>query len=637
MANRLTKDARIYYDPGQAAAAAIAESREVVFYFPVYRGWQTPSGWFTTSNDDVIRANDYYYTARGGTVTFIKPYPYKEGAVWRSHEPGAYIFWHPAIAAKQYVPPTVRVDALTGWNAKGDSLYSSEGDFAFLFDYASYPTALVVGITADTSGGTLPTTVAAGVLLTDAAIAVVAGGGEVAQAPYQPRDQQRISIARIGEQVVVNVGDWVHTVDAGLLGRVHVRALLYNAGDYVDNPMITFPVEGSAAGRVGFRHAVPDFARARGNLGFRGKRLKSKGRLGFRCPPVAFPGRATARAGFRTALAKPGGVGAITLPGLSVFASDEATGSGAVRLEGLSVFGYGGFHVATGGQGIAGIAPPAVTARGLTGEVGSGDIWLPALRCIGADYPYGQGRVELPGFAVNAAGESAAGELDRAEMVAALVVDGQAEPSLVLFASIREELGVAVLMELSALLSADVIDSLSIIDTASLAVTIEAILREQLTVSDSLESMQRAAIQYATNLLTGAVTRYEGWDFHSFATVGMDAYAADEQGIYRITNATDPISAAIEFGAIGAGLGNGKRFEAVYLGLSTDGAVYVKVQGDDGREQTYRTLDRGGMLRAKTAKGVKARHWTTRLEIVDATELELDRIEWLMPISARRV
>ena len=26
----------------------------------------------------------------------------------------------------------------------------------------------------------------------------------------------------------------------------------------------------------------------------------------------------------------------------------------------------------------------------------------------------------------------------------------------------------------------------------------------------------------------------------------------------------------------------------------------------------------------------------TRLEIVDATELELDRIEWLMPISARR-
>ena len=635
MANRLTKDARIFYDPGQAGAAAIAESREVVFYFPVY----TSSGLMVRSNADYIQRKGDIYIARGGTVTFIKPYPYKlytEGAVWRSHEPGAYIFWHPAIAAKQYVPPTVRVDGLAGWNAKGDSLYSSEEDFAFLFDYASYPTALVVGITADTSGGTLPTTVAAGVLLTDAAIAVVAGGGEVAQAPYQPRDQQRISIARIGEQVVVNVGGWVHTVDAGLLGRVHVRTLLYNAGDYVDNPMITFPVEG-AAGRVGFRHAVPDFARARGNLGFRGKRLKSKGRLGFRCPPVAFPGRATGRVGFRTALAKPGGVGAITLPGLSVFASDEATGSGAVRLEGLSVFGYGGFHVATGGLGIAGIAPPAVTARGLTGEVGNGDVWLPALRCIGADYPYGQGRVELPGFAVNAAGEGAAGELDRAEMVATLVVDGQAEPSLVLFASIREELGVAVLMELSALFSADVIDSLSIIDTASLAVTIEAILREQLTVSDSLESMQRAAIQYATNLLTGAVTRYEGWDFHSFATVGMDAYAADEQGIYRITNATDPISAAIEFGAIGAGLGNGKRFEAVYLGLSTDGAVYVKVQGDDGREQTYRTLDRGGMLRAKTAKGVKARHWTTRLEIVDATELELDRIEWLMPISARRV
>ena len=63
----------------------------------------------------------------------------------------------------------------------------------------------------------------------------------------------------------------------------------------------------------------------------------------------------------------------------------------------------------------------------------------------------------------------------------------------------------------------------------------------------------------------------------------------------------------------------------------------VTASGDDGREQSYRAVDRGGMLRAKTAKGVKARHWTTRLEIVDATELELDRIEWLMPISARRV
>lgn len=637
MANRLTKDPRFFYDPGQSALDAYPESREVVLYEPIYRSVQTPFGWVTTSNDDVIRAKTSYYTVRGGTVTHIKPYPYKQGGSWRNHPYGAYLFWHPAAPARPFIPPTVRVDTLAGWNAKGDSLFSSSGDFAFLFDYARYPTALLVGITDDFTRSTLPTSVAAGVMLTDTDVLVMASGAVVAEAPYAPKDKARISIARIGEQVVINVGGWAHTVDAGLQGRVHVRALLYNAGDIADNPMITFPVEGGAAGRVGFRHAVPDFARARGNLGFRGKRLKSKGRVGFRCPPVAYPGRATARVGFRAYLAEPGGVGAVTLPGLSVFASDAPTGAGRLTLPALAADGYCGFYVATGGQGAAGIAPPTVSAMVLTGEVGAGSMLLPALRCIGADYPYGQGVVTLPSFFVYSSGEDAAGELDRAEMVTAVVVDGQMDPSLVFFASIREELGVAVQMDLSALFSADMIDSLSIIDNASLAVTIEAILREQLTVSDSLESMQRVAIQYATNLLTGAVTRFDGWDFHSFATVGSGTYAADERGVYRITNATDPISAAIEFGSIGAGLGNGKRLEAVYLGLSTDGAVYVRVQGDDGREQSYRAVDRGGMLRAKTAKGVKARHWTTRLEIVDATELELDRIEWLMPISARRV
>lgn len=284
-----------------------------------------------------------------------------------------------------------------------------------------------------------------------------------------------------------------------------------------------------------------------------------------------------------------------------------------------------------------GIAPPTVSARGLTGEVGAGSVLLPALRCIGADYPYGQGLVTLPPLGVYVRGADAAGELERAEIVSVCIVDSEVEASIVLLASIREELGVAVQMDLSLLFSASLIEALSIIDSAGISGIFEAEIREQLVVSDSLDSMQRAVVQYVTNILTGAVTRYEGFDFNSFAMVGMDAYAADERGIYRITHATDPVSAAIEFATIGAGLGNGKRLEAVYLGLSTDGAVYVKVQGDDGREQSYRAVDRGGMLRAKTAKGVKARHWTTRLEIVDATELELDRIEWLMPISARRV
>ena len=158
-----------------------------------------------------------------------------------------------------------------------------------------------------------------------------------------------------------------------------------------------------------------------------------------------------------------------------------------------------------------------------------------------------------------------------------------------------------------------------------------------MSIVDALDRIKGEAVQYATNVLTGAVSRYEGFDFVSFASVGQDTYAAAENGIYRVTHNSEPLQAAIEFAAVGAGAGNGKRLESVYLGLDSDGETYLRVTGDDGVERSYKAVGRGGMLRGQMAKGVKSRHWDVRLEVLDATSLELDRVEWLMPISARRV
>lgn len=627
MANRLSKELKYVYDRGQEGWPA-SKAR-------TYRVLQTISDTFQFSDNYLIRLNRQWTAERGGTETF---YPYNP----LTNYGGFYVFYWPARAARAYIPPSIKVLTRPGWNAKGDSIYQGEADFAFSFDYAKYPNGGVIAgvVTVLGAGASNFTTadIAGGVMIREGAIEVVSRGLTLATAPYGPAQQPSISVRRSGGDVVVSVGSWSYTIDSGLSGGVFIRVMPYTAGDYVDNPVISHPVLGSAVGPVAFRARVPGFARARGSLGFRLKSLRSKGRVGFSGTAKAFvdtAGRATGAVGFRSKIPPAGGIGIARLPRLELFAGAGTGSKGLATLPRLDANGDGGFFIIPGGGGVMTLLPPTAYGYGLVGFVASGEPVLPALFCGGGDYEYGFGRMRLP--ALIAYGEEGQTGEGLADLITKVEVGQAFSTQLVLLVTMREQVGVSVDLSLTALFAETLFESLSVMGSVSVSSLLNAIITERISVIDALDRTRLEAVQYATNVLTGAVSRYEGFDFVSFTNVGQDTYAAAENGIYRVTHNSEPLQAAIEFAAVGIGSGNGKRLDSIYLGLDTDGETFLRVTGDDGREHTYKAVGRGGMLRGQMAKGVKSRHWDVRMEVVDATSLDLDRIEWLMPISARRV
>lgn len=582
MANRLSKPIFQRYDPGEPGWPA-----RQPFTTRQWDGYLYKNGIAWVSNPIQARycLELQEQAAREGAAMVALQRTDSQGITYRD-----WVFSFPARAARPAKAPSLILDRQPGWNAKGDTREARRDDFAFSFDYASYPNGgIVVGVQSENVQATDPAHLPAAVLLREEAIEVLQYGVVVATAPYVPADQQPIRLERRARSTQIVVGDWGYQLNAGLRGRVFVRALLFVSGDFVDNPQFTALTDTQKRARVGFRGV----AKANG--------------LPLKLPALqALGSYAGAGASARLSLPRP-----------------EVKGSS------------GNLDITLGGGAITALPRLAVRASGLLGGVGRATLGLPALACLGADDQYGQCRLGLPALGVQSLADDS-GE-DQAQLLHYIAIHEQRQWQATLLAGLTEHLGIACELSLTALFDQQIIVALSLVDEISFSRLIEIMLRERVALSDSLEQLQRAAAQYATNVLTGAVTRFEGFDFIAFAEAAGATYAASANGIYRVTSGAEALTAAIEFAAVGVDSGQRKRLESVYLGLDTDGDTWLRVIDDQGKDKTYRVQDRGNMQRGQMAKGITSRHWRVRLEVTDASTLDLDRVEWLMPISARRV
>lgn len=180
---------------------------------------------------------------------------------------------------------------------------------------------------------------------------------------------------------------------------------------------------------------------------------------------------------------------------------------------------------------------------------------------------------------------------------------------------------------------------LTFLDANSPQMTLLATLSSALSVSDTASASAQGLLQYATNLATGAVGRYNGFDFTGFCRVGMDTYGFKKDGLYKLDADSDdglPISALIEFAAEALAGTMQSRLVALFYGLSTDGQVFVRVIDDHDREVVYRAKERENQFRTNPYQGIKSRHWRMRLEVIDATFAELDTVEWVAGSTNRR-
>jgi hypothetical protein len=234
---------------------------------------------------------------------------------------------------------------------------------------------------------------------------------------------------------------------------------------------------------------------------------------------------------------------------------------------------------------------------------------------------------------------------DTTEFLEVLITEGlipqsDVDFSPIVFATISESLTVGSVIDLFIGIDAKLFEALALPTNASATMVIETILRSGLSLSDYSSRARNEALQYATNIATGAVTRYSGFGFSSFCRVGTDLWATRADGLYKIGGETDNgelLSYLIDFAADDQGTARTKRLENIFLGISTDGRVYARLKDDFGREQSYRLIQRDSSeARIEPAKGASSRYWQLRLEGEGASYAEIDNIEWVAATGARR-
>lgn len=177
-------------------------------------------------------------------------------------------------------------------------------------------------------------------------------------------------------------------------------------------------------------------------------------------------------------------------------------------------------------------------------------------------------------------------------------------------------------------------------DTLTLGGIIELIMRERISIASNTGQARDDVLQYAVNAVSGALSRYSGFGFTQFATCSGDTYAIKGDGLYVLQGDTDDgelLTASVDFGATDFGTAQSKRMSSVFAGVTTDGVVYLRVTDDSGYERLYRTITGVNEHRALTAKGLAARHWRVRLELVDASFADLDNMEFEIGVGRRRL
>lgn len=228
------------------------------------------------------------------------------------------------------------------------------------------------------------------------------------------------------------------------------------------------------------------------------------------------------------------------------------------------------------------------------------------------------------------------GEQDGTEVLFAF--DYSSLASVLMFMS-YEQVTVGETVDLVLMTSMEAYEALLISEYATLGGVISMLGMERVLITGTGHAGGQEAVQYAVNVITGALSEYRNFGFKQFARMSGDTYAITDSGLYRLGGEGDDgqtLNAAIDFGSSDFGTSRSKRVNSVYAGISTDGGVYIRVSADDGEEAIYRAIGDGVEQRVRTAKGLVGRHWRVRLELADASYADLDNIEIEIGVSQRR-
>lgn len=580
---------------------------------------------------------DYgYYTYGGPGESYITKIPY---ATQKS--PQSFTVCYPAVRAVAGVDEHVDASSNPGWNSGAVSKRFVSGDAVASFHAPQNPVGVACGLGKTSSPSGSLASITHGLYITDAGIRPVESGALRDLITNDPGYAEGMQILRIGTQVSYIVGDLVVISAVPSAGRVSLFAELYAAGDYIESPSLSEIDSVSIVTGwdwLAAESAELFSARARWDWNTRSMSPAAWGWKTAVGVSQITGGPVSARWDWHGRAAGNSGEALLGID-MACRGSDLPVGEMRAEVADFVVSGSGGFPVVSYGGGVISISM-AMLATGTKVGVGGAYMSMEVALAAADEGGYANGRLTIGDTGMTVSGVSMpnrAGLYDDAQLVAA--VDAYIfDP--VLFGVINYEVGVGLVFD--AMLSIDALlsDAIGIVDEYDFNALITALIADGLGFSDDVNYLRRELLQYATNLATGAVTNYSNFGFLGFASTDGGAYGWKVDGIYRIGGRSDNgdlLSAMVEYAADDMGTNQQKRISNLYLGMATDGTVLVRLEADNGDQYVYQAISQGDMYRASAGKGSNSRHWRLRVDITEASNIDIDSIEWVAGASGRRL
>jgi hypothetical protein len=295
---------------------------------------------------------------------------------------------------------------------------------------------------------------------------------------------------------------------------------------------------------------------------------------------------------------------------------------------------------------------------------------MPRIRMTATSPATGAVSATLPGLFLRASAETSYSELTASMKPMRVVAYGAGLTPLI---QVLETVGAYHATTPTANLSVAILERVDGTSTAVLSLTMSADTTEQISAQDEISALQtymastmeqvgmlqrlRVAVlrdaggepgsavdeseAWAVNTANSASTRYDSYGFNSFASFGGKHYGAKADGVYLLEGADDagePIASGVSFGQHDFGTQALKHISAVHVGVSSTGALFLKV-GDGVNSYTYRarrTDPRMKVQRFDTGRGLRSNYFMFDLTS-DSDAFELDSVRFEVLASQRRI
>lgn len=559
-----------------------------------------------------------------------------------------------ASGGRPAIPASTTYATIAGWNSGAISNPRLIGHGYVTFRFAPYAIGAVAGLNPRADTASVVDSTHAFALLYGT-VAIWESGVQITTLPGVAADSVfQIRRSKAGVVTYAANDEVVYTSLVPSTAPARLDVSLYMSGDYVDDPGVFSILEGSALGYVGTTSVFNADTRVVGRVGTTGFAWGYKGNnrygaargvvgtLGLVDGRVDYNGEAAVSVGTNGSARAAEDVSrseTLAFVGTSTDRANYSSSAGVYRgiFESYCIGGVPEVSVAYSD----GISPsPVGFSLAPSGEVFTGVGVMRGHVGVSADRtPYSFSAGVMSG-AYRGYSHDVSEAPDTAEMLETLLLTSTMTPFSDIVATFVSSVDVGddLILTIEIESGLEWFDMLLTNSTVSGISDIDAAWADAIGVS-SQTANGRVGVQYATNMNTNAITRYDGFDFLRILDTPSGAFGLRADGVYRIGGADDngqPRDGFVDLGANTFGSGLQKHLDTVFFGLTTDGTPLAVIAGDDGVKRAYTIIKRAEFMRADVGKARLAKRWSLRLEVYEATQAELDAVEMVVHKTTRR-